>query len=627
MQILVDGTVVGQAEVKATTFTDYSFPLSKAIATGAKIDVVFTNDASVGTEDRNLYIDSVVANGTTLKPTDTGVTIDLGSGTAAFDGVNVIPGQTDILWSAALRFKAPAPPAPTVTVRAMGTQAAGVGPIMTVLADGVQIGNVQVQVTAYTDFAFPLPAGTTKPARVDLVFSNDGSNGAEDRNLYVESISLSGGLTMRPTDAGVTIDMGAGTAAFDGLSVIAGQSAILWNAALRFVTSTTTATPTTTTTTTPATNNTSSTTTTTTTTTTTANTPATSTSTTAVPAGALNITSFGAVCDGKTDNAKAIANAIASAKSKGVAVLVPAGSCAYSGVIKLDSVQLWGTGDTSVLYALNTSQESIFMYGSGAQVRQLKLSGGQATTRLAAWEATRIALFGATNFVIDHVTIDGSAAAGIQTAQSTNHGSITNNNIKNTLADSIHMTDKASYITVDNNRIENAGDDGIAVVSYRNDGGLVNNITARNNVILNSKWGRQMSVVGGDTVLYQNNSLENNLASFACVYIAQESSYSTYGAHNVTVQYNTLKNCGGPSTGHGAVMVYSDGQEANSNVTLTRNDIAQTGQPGIRVFSTMNTGVTVNSNRIQGASPATDLKSPGVVFTAYTSGSVGYVAP
>jgi hypothetical protein len=625
MQVLVDGTVVGQAEVKATTYTDYTFALTKVMAAGAKIDVVFTNDATVGTEDRNLYVDSVVANGTTLKPTDTGVTIDMGTGTAAFDGVNVIPGQTDILWNAALRFKAPAAASPTVTVRAMGSLAAGVGPIMTVLADGVQIGNVQVQSTAYTDFAFPLPTGVTKPARIDVVFSNDGSNGTEDRNLYVDSVTWTGGLTMHPTDAGVTIDMGVGTAAFDGVNVIAGQSAILWNGALRFVTTTSTASTTSTTST--ATTTTPTTSITTTTASTTTTTPATSTSTSAVPAGALSIASFGAVCDGKTDNAKAIASAIASAKSKGVAVLVPAGSCAYSGVIKLDSVQLWGLGDTSVLYALNTSQESIFMYGSGAQVRQLKLSGGQATTRLAAWEATRIALFGATNFLIDHVTVDGSAAAGIQTAQSTNHGSITNNTIKNTLADSIHMTDKASFITVDNNHIENAGDDGIAVVSYRNDGGLVNNITARNNIILNSKWGRQMSVVGGDTVLYQNNDLENNLASYACVYIAQESSYSTYGAHNVTVQYNTLKNCGGPSTGHGAVMVYSDGQEANTNVSLIRNDIVQSGQPGIRVFSAMNTGITVSSNRVQGASPATDLSSPGVVFTAYTSGSIGYVAP
>ena len=84
-----------------------------------------------------------------------------------------------------------------------------------------------------------------------------------------------------------------------------------------------------------------------------------------------------------------------------------------------------------------------------------------------------------------------------------------------------------------------------------------------------------MSVVGGSNVLYENNHLENNLAGYACVYIAQENPYATYGAHDVVVQRNTLKNCGSTATGHGAVMLYSDGAEANTNITLTRNDIYQ----------------------------------------------------
>lgn len=327
------------------------------------------------------------------------------------------------------------------------------------------------------------------------------------------------------------------------------------------------------------------------------------------------------------NNSAAIAGAIASAKSRGLAVSIPAGTCAYGDVIKLDGVAMYGKGDTSVLHALDWRREAIFMYGSGAQVTQLKLTAVAAPERQAPWEMTRIALFGASNFLIDRVTIEGSAAAGIQTAQGTNNGKITNNTIRNTLADSIHMTDKASYITVENNRIENAGDDGIAVVSYRNDGGLVHHITARNNVVTNNKWGRQMSVVGGSNVLYENNNLSGNQASFACVYIAQESSYSTYGAHDVVVKYNTLANCGGATTGHGAVMLYSDGQEANTNISLVRNSITQNGQPGIRVFSAMNTGVLVDSNKVQGASPALDITSPGVTVIPYVSGSVGYASP
>jgi parallel beta-helix repeat protein len=598
MKVRVNGVVVGSVDVKATSYTDHVFPLNASVPGGARVDVVFANDASVSGKDRNLYIDSVRVNGATLRPTDASAKVDLGSGAAAFDGVDVIDGRGDLLWNAALRLKAPGE---TLTVRARGSLAAGVGPTMQVLVDGAAVGSVEVRSSAYTDYRFALK--TLPSQRVDIVFPNNGERGSEDRNLYVDSARFTG-RTLRPADRGALVDVGAGPAAFDGLNVIPGQSAILWNAALRLPVSASAAvagdaqldgsgadsTPT-------------------------------------QPAGAIDIRSTGARCDGSFDNSSAIASAIAAAKTRRVAVYVPAGVCAYGDVIRLDGVKLVGSGDASVLYALNPSRESIYMFGSGTEVSLLKLSGRKASERQAAWEATRITLFGATNFVIDKVTIDGAAAAGIQTAKGANNGRITNNTIRNTLADSIHMTGKASYITLENNRIENSGDDGIAVVSYRSDGGLVHHITARSNVIRNNKWGRHMSVVGGGQVLYENNLLENNLAGRACLYIAQETSYATYGAHDVTARRNTIRNCGGPPTGHGAVMVFSGGAENNTNIALTRNDIQQDGYGGIRVFSAYNTGVRVDSNRIQGASPALDIRSSGVTVIPYTSGAVGYAAP
>jgi len=596
--VLVAGVSVGSVEVKAVDYTDHVFPLNGSVAPGARIDVVFGNDGTVSGQDRNLYIDSVRVNGATLRPTDAGVTVDIGSGAAAFDGLNVIPGRSDLLWNAALRFKAPAE---QLIVRARGSTASGVAPTMQVLVDGVSVGSVEVKATTYAAYGFALKSAPGQ--RVDIVFPNDGASGSEDRNLYVDSVQFSG-RTLRPTDSGALVDIGVGAAAFDGVNVIPGQSAILWNAALRLPVSASAAAA--------------------------GNEllgVGTNASSTAVPAGAIDIRTTGARCDGSFDNSPAIAAAIAAAKTKRVAVYVPPGVCAYGDVIRLDGVKLVGAGDASVLYALNPSRESIYVFGSGAEVSLLKLSGRKASARQAAWEATRITLFGASNFVIDKVTIDGSAAAGIQTARSTNNGRITNNIIKDTLADSIHMTDKASYITLENNRIENSGDDGIAVVSYRADGGLVNHITARGNVIVNNRWGRQMSVVGGGQVLYENNRLESNLAGRACLYIAQEASYATYGAHDVVARYNTLKTCGGSATGHGAVMVFSDGQEANTNITLARNDVVQNGLPGIRVFSALNTGLRVDSNRVQGATPALDIKSPGVTVIPYASGAVGYPMP
>lgn len=343
---------------------------------------------------------------------------------------------------------------------------------------------------------------------------------------------------------------------------------------------------------------------------------------------AVDITSFGAVCDGSRDNSAAIAAAIDEAKRRSVAVFVPAGVCAYGDIIRLDSARLVGSGDQSVLYALDTERESIFIYGNGSEVRQLKLSGRRPTVRRANWETSRIALFGASNFVIDSVTVDTSANAGFMTAQGAHHGRITNNRLSNTLSDSIHLTDNASYITVEGNHIENSGDDGIAVVSYQQDGGMVHHITARNNVIRNNKWGRLMSVVGGSDVLYENNYMENNLANLACLYIAQEGApWHTFGAHDVIARRNTLKNCGGSNTGHGAVMLYSDGAQANTNVSLVANDIQQNGQAGIRIFGSANSGISVEGNRVEGANPATDITAPAVNFVPYVSGPVGYATP
>jgi hypothetical protein len=233
MQLLVAGSPVETVEVRSTTAADYVFVLPAAVSPGARVDVVFTNNGSTATEDRNLYVESLTVNGATLLPNSPGVTVDLGSGAAAFDGVNVVPGRSDILWSAALRFFAPDNNAPKATVRARGSLAADVGPRMTLYVGGTAVSSVEVRSTTFADHVFTLSSAPAPNTRVDVVFSNDFSNSTEDRNLYVESLIVNG-TTLLPTHPGVTLDRGGGAAAFDGINVIAGRSDILWSGALRF---------------------------------------------------------------------------------------------------------------------------------------------------------------------------------------------------------------------------------------------------------------------------------------------------------------------------------------------------------------------------------------------------------
>ncbi|MBD9392330.1 carbohydrate-binding domain-containing protein [Acidovorax sp. ACV01] len=106
MQLRVNGIAVADTEVRETSYQNYSFSVP-SIAGGDKVDVVFTNDANANGEDRNLYVESITVNGTTVAATAEGVTLDRGIGDKAFDGLDVIPGQRSVLWNGALRFTAP----------------------------------------------------------------------------------------------------------------------------------------------------------------------------------------------------------------------------------------------------------------------------------------------------------------------------------------------------------------------------------------------------------------------------------------------------------------------------------------------------------------------------------------
>lgn len=104
MEIWVDGTrVINNTTVSSATYTNYNFSISN---NAQKIDIVFTNDYynSTTNEDRNLFVDYVTYKGVTIQSESSGVILDKGNGTAAFDGINTIPGQESILWNAALRF-------------------------------------------------------------------------------------------------------------------------------------------------------------------------------------------------------------------------------------------------------------------------------------------------------------------------------------------------------------------------------------------------------------------------------------------------------------------------------------------------------------------------------------------
>ena len=230
MQVRVDGVVLGSIEVRATTPTDHAFA-TLPMKAGSLVDVAYTNDITVGSEDRDLTVAYLIANTTYLLPTAVGVVVDQGSGDAAFDGLNLLPGHNTLVANGALRGTWPAPNlTDTLTVHAKGSVAGNVGPVMQVLVDGVVVGSTEVRSADFNDYRFAVPSlqvGT----KVDVVFTNDATVAGVDRNLFIDYL-IAGTTYLRPNAAGIVYDRGAGAAAFDGADTIAGAGTMYWAGAL-----------------------------------------------------------------------------------------------------------------------------------------------------------------------------------------------------------------------------------------------------------------------------------------------------------------------------------------------------------------------------------------------------------
>lgn len=107
MNVLVDGTVIGTAVVRSSEFADYSFSAA-GLRAGAAVDVVFASPAVAG-QERSLFV-AYVSDGAnvTMLPAAADAVFDRGEGTAAFDGNDLLPGQSELWWAGALRLKWPA---------------------------------------------------------------------------------------------------------------------------------------------------------------------------------------------------------------------------------------------------------------------------------------------------------------------------------------------------------------------------------------------------------------------------------------------------------------------------------------------------------------------------------------
>ena len=106
MTVRVNGAVVGTVSVAATQYTDHNFALPELPA-GSLVDVVYTNNAGVNGEDRNLFVAYLSQGLQAVIPTASNSVVDRGINDKAFDGLDTIPGTGSLYSNGALRLQWP----------------------------------------------------------------------------------------------------------------------------------------------------------------------------------------------------------------------------------------------------------------------------------------------------------------------------------------------------------------------------------------------------------------------------------------------------------------------------------------------------------------------------------------
>lgn len=331
---------------------------------------------------------------------------------------------------------------------------------------------------------------------------------------------------------------------------------------------------------------------------------------------ALNITAapYFAKGDGQTDNTAAINQALADAAASvpRKKVYVPGGTFAHSGVLRIQGVTLSGAGAGTVFQATNPGEGSVELSGTDCGIQTCTLVSPAAKERMSNSHSAAICINGATRFTINQVDVGaigtpGAASAGILCAdRASSHGAITDNRISSTLADGIHLTSGAKEIRVSGNTVTNTGDDMIAVVSYRKDKAVVSGVRITNNLCVRQTNGRGISVVGGDDVLIDHNTIQSSDA--AGIYLASEEGYDTFAPSNVRVIGNTIRNANqNHATTHGGIYVFGRIARENGvavpelaqNITISGNTLIDTYYMGIRIGGHA-VSVRITGNHING---------------------------
>ncbi|WP_234835055.1 right-handed parallel beta-helix repeat-containing protein [Mycolicibacterium stellerae] len=250
----------------------------------------------------------------------------------------------------------------------------------------------------------------------------------------------------------------------------------------------------------------------------------------------------------------------------------------HSGVLKLRVPNVRIDGNGATLHATNDATSALQILADGVQLTNLTLTAGTEGKRWSDIDQHKVVISG-NGDTISNVSITGSAAAGVFVYRARDFR-IDDVTITGTRADGVHVTGGSSNGVIDNVRTAATGDDGVAVVSYRNDGAPCDGVQISRVNVASTRWGRGISVVGGRNISLRDFQVANTNA--AGIYVATEGDpYFTHSVESVSISGGTVTGANTNSdVVQGAILITSENAgEAVRGVQIS--DVAIAATPGV----------------------------------------------
>jgi hypothetical protein len=290
----------------------------------------------------------------------------------------------------------------------------------------------------------------------------------------------------------------------------------------------------------------------------------------------------------------------------------------HGGVITINVPNVHIEGNGATLEATNDLTSSVQIRANGVSVSNLNLTAPIGGPRYSANEQHKLYVHG-DGVRLNGITITGSAAAGVFLDGATNFV-LDRVTVRDSRADGIHMTMGSSNGQVNNPLTERTGDDGVAVVSYGpqfgSSAGPCSNIVINSPVVNGTTGGRGVSVVGGNNITYRNVQVSGT--SGAGVYISTEGApFFTQSVNGATVAGGTVTGANNtPGNAMGALAIYGENPGmVTSNVTVSDLTIVNTPESAQRIIAVaVNNGGAVSNIALRNIAIEQQSQLP-VLFT------------